>query len=114
MFAKDKRGISVLLKVDNTTAVAYRQSWGNSIQDVLNTRPMHVVPGDEHLHPGTVPSRCTAPYSRHGVDIHEGLIKLETGLTDVCEYQQTLWTTGGGLVWIQADRSVPLLLQLAA
>ena len=94
-FAKDKRGISVLLKIDNTTAVAYnyKQSWGNSIQGtgLANTRPMDVVPGEEHSHPGTAPSRCAESYSRHGVKIHEGSIRLETESTNSMDHWK--WTT---------------------
>ena len=75
---------------------------------------MDVVPGEEHSHPSTTPSRCAESYSRHGVKIHEGSIRLETRSTAICEYQLTLRTTGSGPICNQADQSMPSLLQLAA
>ena len=73
-----------------------------------------MVPGEEHSPLGTAPSRCTDSYGRHGVEIHEGSITLETASTDVYEYKQNLRTTGSGPICIKADQSVPSLLQLVA
>ena len=47
-------------------------------------------------------------------NIHEGLIRLETGLTYTCEYEQTPWTAGSGPICSQAGQLVLLLLHLLA
>ena len=64
-------------------------SWGNSIQGAClpNARPMDVVSGKEHPHSNTILTRDTEPLRRHGVEIHERSIRLETGSTNICEDQ---------------------------
>ena len=94
----------------------YKQSGRNNLKEtcLLDLRSMDVVPGKEYTHPSSTPARHTELYSRQGIQVNEGPFRLEIGLSNLCQDQQTLWTTGSGLVCIQANLPVPSLLQLAA
>ena len=57
-FAKDKFRISILLRIDNITAVAYINHLGGySLQgsSQADKRPVDVVPGTEYPHHSTTP-----------------------------------------------------------
>ena len=89
---------------------------GNGIQRASSPDPgsMDVVPGEEHSHSSTASARYTEPGGRHGIQVHERLIRLEIGSSDFSGSQQTLWPTGSGPVRIQTYQPVPSLLQLVA
>ena len=61
-----------------------------------------------------IQARSTEQHSRQGIQINEGLIRLETESSDFCHNQQTLWTTGSGSICVQTHQPVPTSLQLAA
>lgn len=110
---KNKTEMSVLLKIDNTTAIAYiNNRGGNCIQGA--GVPKDVLSRKEHLYPSTKSARDNGRGGRHGMEIYEGSIGLEIRLINIFEDQQDLWSTGIGPVCIQTDQSVSLLLQLAA
>ena len=71
--------MSVLLGLDNTTAVAYINNQGeNSLQGIgrLGKEPMDVVPGAEHPHHSPTPTRCSECYSRCGASDYDRLVRL--------------------------------------
>ena len=61
---------------------------GYSIQGsgLTHQRPADVVPGEEHTHPRTTHAGGMEPHGRHGVEISERSVRLETGPPDVREY----------------------------
>ena len=67
MFIKNNARVSVLLKLDNTSAVAYINNQEGTISKKLvsltQSRSMDVVPGKEHTHPSPIPARHTELYS---------------------------------------------------
>ena len=73
-----------------------------------------MVPGTEHTHPSPTPARRTELYSRQGIQVNAGQVRLETESADLSPNRQALWTTGSGLVCVPAKQPVPTLLQLAA
>ena len=77
-------------------------------------RPMDVVPGEEHTHPGSTPAGGAELHSRQGVQGHEGSVRLEVDPPDLQVNRETVCTTGSGPICIPFDQSVPTLLQLAA
>ena len=95
-FVKDKMGVSVLLRIDNTNgSCLYQQSRRDGIQTtcLLDQGLVDVVPGEEHSHPSTTSTRGTELYGRFGVEIHDRSVRLENVSRDL---QQTLWPTGSG------------------
>ena len=110
-----ERNISSTEDRQHNSSCLYKQSRGNGIQGacLLNSRPVDVVPGEEHSHPSTTLTRDPELLSRSGVEVHERSIRLETGSTIICENQPTVWPTGSGPVCVQANQPVPTLLQLA-
>ena len=115
-FVKNEREVSVLLKIDNTAAVAYINNQGGTVsKDLVSlTRKLDVVPGEEYSHTGTAPPWCHESNSRCRIESNEGSVRLEIGSTGIPEDQQCLWTTGSGSLCIPTDQSVLPLLQLAA
>ena len=73
-----------------------------------------MVSREEHSHPSTIPTWSNEPGGRHGIEIHEGLIRLETGSFRFSENQQEVWSSGSGPVCNQINQPVPSLLQLVA
>ena len=112
-FVKNTKGLSVLLKIDNTTAVAYINNQGGTISKdlIVLTRDLS---REEHSHPSTIPTWSNEPGGRHGIEIHEGSIRLETGSFRFSENQQEVWFSGSGPVCNQINQPVPSLLQLVA
>ena len=94
----------------------HKQSGRNNIKDpgCLDSGPVDVVPGTEHTHPSPIPARRTELYSRQGIQVNEGQVRLEAESADLSPNRQALWTTGSRLVRVPANQSVPTLLQLAA
>ena len=115
-FVKNEREVSVLLKIDNTAAVAYINNQGGTVsKDLVSlTRKLDVVPGEEYSHTGTAPPWCHESNSRCRIESNEGSVRLEIGSTGIPEDQQCLWTTGSRSLCIPTDQSVLPLLQLAA
>ena len=116
-FIKDKRGVLVLLRLDNTTAVAYIRNHGGTLSrdtSLPDSRSVDVVPGKEHPHPSTTITRGAESHSRLGIKIHERSVGLEAGPTNLSENRRVLWPTRSGPICIQANQLVMSLLQLAA
>ena len=67
----------------------------------------------EHTHTGTTPTGYSELYSGQVVTLDERSVGLETRSSDLHENQQSVWATGSGPIRIQANKSVPTLLQLA-
>ena len=112
-FVKEKKSVSVLLKIDNTTAVAYiNNQGGDGIQGVglPNPRSLDVVFREEYSHPSTIPARSDELHSRLRVQIHEGSL---AGSSYLSENRQEIRPTRSGPICLQIDLSVPSLLQLA-
>jgi len=59
-FAKEKSGISIILRLDNSTAVAYIKRGGDCVTYVVTTNkgPLAVVHEEEHPPPSSAPTRC--------------------------------------------------------
>ena len=68
-FAKEKLGITILLKLDNTTAVAYINRMGDSITYTIaaNQRPVAVVYGKKYFITSTAFTRSIKFHYEQGV-----------------------------------------------
>ena len=68
-FAKHRSNIMILLRIDNTTVVAYINNLGGTVSsDLVHlTRKLNVVPGEEHTYNSTVPSWIPEHDRRCGV-----------------------------------------------
>ena len=116
-FVKNTKGLSVLLKIrQHNSSCLHQQPRGNYIQgfDSSNQRFVDVVSREEHSHISTIPTWSNEPGGRHGIKIHEGSIRLESGSFRFSENQQEVWSSGSGPVCNQINQPVPSLLQLAA
>ena len=102
-FVKNTKGLSVLLKIDNTTAVAYINNQGGTISKdlIVLTRDLS---REEHSHPSTIPTWSNKPGGRHGIEIHEGSIRLESGSFRFSENQHEVWSSGSGPVCNQINQ----------
>ena len=114
-FAKAKTAMSILLRIDNTTAVAYI-SRRDSLQGISDPhkRSMDVVPQKEYSHCSSAPTRCIEYTSPYIVQANAGQDRLEVQPCDIPENQQPFWAPGHGPVCVQTVHPVPTLLQLAA
>ena len=94
----------------------HQQSRGHGIQNTGDPykRIMDVVPGKEHPHPSSTPTRCSELQGGHGVQIPQGSFRLEPRQGDLYKDKRTIWPDRNGPVCIQANQSVPSLFQLAA
>ena len=108
--------ISIVEDRQHNSSCLHQQPRGNHIQgfDSSNQRSVDVVSREEHSHPSTIPTWSNETGGRHGIEIHEGWIRLETGLFRFSENQQEVWSSGSGLVCKQINQPVPSLLQLVA
>ena len=108
--------ISIVEDRQHNSSCLHQQPRGNYIQgfDSSNQRSVDVVSREEHSHPSTIPTWSNEPGGRHGIEIHEGSIRLETGSSRFSENQQEVWSSGSGPVCNQINQPVPSLLQLAA
>ena len=113
---KQSRSIRSVEDRQHNSGCLYQQSRGDGVQriDIPNQRPLDVVPGEEHPHSSSTPTRGDEPGGRQGVENHEGQIRLESGQSILPPDQQTLWATRSGPIRVSTDQSVPPLLQLAA
>ena len=75
---------------------------------------MDVVLGKELQHSCRVSSRLHEHGGQQGITIDVRPLRLESKQEVCYKNQQDLWPTGGGLICIQINSPVPLLLQLAA
>ena len=91
---KHKGTISIVEDKQQNSCCLHQQSRGNYIQgfDSSNQRPMDVVSREEHSHPSTIPTWSNKPGGRHGIEIHEGSISLETGSFRFSENRQEVWS----------------------
>ena len=108
-FLKSKTRMSVLLRLDNTTAVAGLQGIGRP-----SKKSMDVVFREKHSHYSSTPARCTKPDCQCGVSDGGGSVRLEAESSPVQEDYQSLWSNRSGPICISSDRTVPSLFQLAA
>ena len=116
-FAKAKTAMSILLRIDNTTAVANINNLcrRDSLQGISDPhkRSMDVVPGKEYSHCSSAPTRCIEYSSRYSVQANAGQDRLKVELCNIPENQQPFWAPGHGPVCVQTVHPVPTLLQLA-
>ena len=108
-FAKDRRGISVLLRIDNTTAER------SSLQETY-LGLMDVVPGEENPHPSSTPPSSTQPRCQCEVSDDGGLHRLKAGSSPIPiqQDQSAIWATKGRPIFLQTHLPVPALFQLVA
>ena len=74
---------------------------------------MGVSTGEEYPHHSPTFARGVKPYGQHRVLDNEGPVGLEAGPSNIPPYRSAMRYSIGGLVGLQADTSVPSLLQLA-
>ena len=73
-----------------------------------------MVPGEEHKHSSAIPPGLLEYSGRPRIMVDAGQVQLETGRRCIWEGQPTIWSSGGGSIRVEANASVPSLLQLAA
>ena len=116
-FAKSKTAISILLRIDNTTVVAYINNLGGTVSRelVMLTRDLWMWCLERNIHIAAVhlPGVLNT-ISRHRVPGNAGQDRLEIEPCDIPGNQQPLWTSSHGPICIQTVHPVPTLLQLAA
>ena len=97
--------ISIVEDRQHNSSCLHQQSRGNYIQgfDSSNQRSVDVVSREEHSHPSTITTWSNEPGGRHGVEIHQGSIRLETGSFRFSENQQEVWSSGSGPVCNQIN-----------
>ena len=104
--AKSETAISILLRIDNTTTVAYINNFGGTASKelVLLTQDLWMWFLEKNIHITAV----------HLPGIINTKDRLEAEPLDIPEDQQSLRSTRSGLVCFQTICPVPTLLQLAA
>ncbi len=116
-FVKKRTRLSVLLKLDNTTVVAYINNQGGTVSKKLVSLTQdlwmwylerNILIQAQHL-PGV--QNCTADRESRSM---KNRSDWKLSPKNLFQDQQSLWATGSGPVCIQTDPSVPTLLQLAA
>ena len=113
---KGGRGISDLLRIDNTVVMAYiNNQGGNSFKGPSPPciRPVDVGHGEKYPHHSPTSARGTHVYGRHRVLDNVGPVGLESRLHDTAPHQLAIESSRGGLVYLQTAVSVPSLFQLA-
>ena len=116
-FAKRKTNISILLRIDNTTAVAYINHLGwVGVKGAHPPRPqfMDVVPGKEHSLNSSASPRGVKPHSRCGVSDISGSVRLEAEPIHLSEDKSPLRSNRHRSICLQANNTVCSLFQLAA
>ena len=100
------RSVSTNEDRQHDSSCLYQQSGRDNIQraDSPDPEPMDVVPGEEYPHPSTIPTWSNEPGSRHGIEIHEGSIRLENVSLCLSDDRQDLWSNGSGPVCIQVNQ----------
>ena len=116
LYEEHEGTISIVEDRQHNSSCLHQQPRGNYIQgfDSSNQRFVDVVSRKEHSHISTIPTWSNEPGGRHGIKIHEGSIRLESGSFRFSENQQEVWSSGSGPVCNQINQPVPSLLQLAA
>ena len=118
-FAKHRSRVSILLRIDNTTAVAYindKSPGGYNLKrfSQVDKESMDVVPGEEYPHHSSIPPRVTEHNSRCRIPNVDGQDGLETESSHLSQDRSTLGPTGSGPICFSDIYPVPTLLQLAA
>ena len=105
-FAKDQRGLTILLKMDNTTAIAYINRRGGTISPELNylAKDLWLWCLERETYP-SLPSTFQA--SRI-----QGQIRLEAMPSCLSGYLSQVWTTGSGPFHFTAISSTTTVCQL--
>ena len=98
IFAKSKMSLSVLMRINNKTAVT--QSGRDSIGRIgpTDSRPVDVVPRKEHSRPHPASPRQAEHSGWQGVKVNARPFRLESGLDDLPEDQPDFWSSGSGPV----------------
>ena len=106
----------MLMKIENTTAVAYFNNQGGTVSKELISLTQAGTYGCGAW--GGIFTFKLSTYlpgvMNQAVEVHQGHIELEPRPLNLPKNQQTLWGTGSGHICFQTHQSVPLLLQLAA
>ena len=117
-FTKERSGITILLKIDNTTAVAYINRMGGTASPTLSqlTKNLrlwcmgrNILSQARHL-----PCRSIELHCRQGVEDLVRQIRMETQSNTVPENQHTSGTSLNRSVCQQAVNSAPEFCQLEA
>jgi len=89
---KGRSSISILLRIDNTIAVAYINRKGGSVCDTFTSGkdPVAVVHGEEHLIGNPAPTRSYELHCRQGVQSLARRIRLETLTQDIPDDQSPI------------------------
>ena len=101
-FVKNKTGLSVLSRIDNTTAVAYINNQGGTVSEEL----IHLTQDhwmwclERSTHPRATPPWLLEHSGQQGVEVLTGQIRLEAGCEHFQKNQRDLWPSGGGLVCV--------------
>ena len=115
-FLKSRQGISVLLQLDNSTAVAYiyQQSGGDYVTHphLLGKGPVALGSGERHYDHSPTHTRCVQWDSRHRVQAGERQIGLDAVSGSIPENQSGPGTIGGGPFCLQVDPPTASFLQL--
>ena len=118
-FAKGQSRLNILLRIDNTTAVAYINhlgGGGGSLERASQSdkESVDVVPGEEHTHHSPTPPGDPEYRRRRRVTVTDRQDGLETVTKYIPQDTANIWSTGSGSLCDPPVCSVPTLLQLAA
>ena len=117
-FAKAKTAMSILLRIDNTTAVAYINNLGGTASKelVIITRDlwMWCLERDIHIAEVHLPGVLNAVAHTESRQMLDRTDWRLNPVIRIPENQQPFWAPGHGPVCIQTVHPVPTLLQLAA
>ena len=112
-FLKNKVGVSVLLKIDNTTAVAYINNQGGTVSKELIALTkdlwMWCLERNIHIQAQHLPGVMNQVADRESRTMRD---KSDWNL-DRASFLRILWATRSGPICVSTDQSVPPLLQLA-
>ena len=114
-FLKGLRGISVLLQLDNSTAVAYINNLGGMVSPALTSLAKSLwlwAPGERYSDNSPAHTRSVQHSSRLRIEVGERSLRLEIDSGSVPENQSSSWPTGSGPVCLSTHSPITSVLQL--
>ena len=79
---------------------------------IVSKESLDALPGEEYPYYCSTPSWGVECSCRHRKSENDGLLRLEAKSCNLPEDRSVIWSTGSGLVCIQADSSDSAILQL--
>ena len=117
-FTKDRTGLSVLLRIDNTTAVAYINNLGGTVsRELLNLAKdlwMWCLERNIHITAQHLPGVMNHIADAESRTMRDRLDWKLNPVSYILEDRPDTGSSGSGSICVQTDNSVPSLFQLAS